>query len=231
MVRGWRTIVSVAAALFGECAAARAAHIHGAAFAPPLPSLRLDRPCGRLVPSAAPVAGVALWVSGGTGPRGVPVSRTLHCISPRASMPFATCCPASLLMFVICVAGVAVCCVCEQAGKAPLNSETLSIGVGGVALTALLINRCPAAHSLLHSRVLAPLPLSRTQPANALARWQPHSIAPAQAFHRRLGQRAGPHRHSGITFSRMCGPTNLLSTFPPRSALPETMTCCLGFRV
>jgi hypothetical protein len=61
--------VSVAAALLGECTAVRAPHIRGAAFAPPLPSLRLDRPCGRLVPSAAPVAGVALWVSGGTGPR------------------------------------------------------------------------------------------------------------------------------------------------------------------
>ena len=33
-----------------------------------------------------------------------------------------------------------------QAGKAPLNSETVSIGVGGVSLTALLINRCAPAY-------------------------------------------------------------------------------------
>ena len=106
MTSGVRTLVSVAAALLGECTAARAPHVRRAAFAPPLLSLRLDRPCGRLAPSAAPVSGVAMSVSGDGTPRGVPVSRTLHCISPHASMPFVTCCPASLLMFGVCSARV-----------------------------------------------------------------------------------------------------------------------------
>jgi hypothetical protein len=123
----------------------------------------------------------------------------------------------------------------EQAGKAPLNSETLSIGVGGVALTALLINRCPAAPSLLHSRVLAPLPLSRTQPAKALARWPPRCPSlPRRLFTDDLANAQG---RTDILVLRLAecvvtlGPTHLLSTFPPRSALPEPQTCGLGFRV
>jgi len=44
------------------------------------------------------------------------------------------------------VPDTAVCWAGAQAGKAPLNSETVSIGVGGVSLTALLINRCAPAY-------------------------------------------------------------------------------------
>lgn len=221
--------MSVATALVGECTAARAPHVRGAAFAPPLTSLRLDRPCGRLAPSAAPVAGVALSVSGGTGPRDQRTrvaDLTLH-QPPRLDDICHMLSRVSAHVGRVRGGVRCVWCACKQAGKAPLNSETLSIGVGGVALTALLINRCPAA------------PLFCTRACSLRCYFR----APSPLMHSRAGPRfpslprrlftddlANAQGRTDILVLRSAacvvtlGPTNLVSTFPPR-------TCCLGFRV
>ena len=108
--------------------------------------------------------------------------------------------------------GVAWALVCEQAGKNPLGSETLSIGVGGAGLTALLINRCAAAcaraqrcpsgpaPSRLVACALAPPPIHAPRLADRLARCPPLSVAPITSTRAGFSRSLWPMRRAARTF-------------------------------